>query len=71
MPLQKQAIKSLKRDESIVIAKADKVNVVVVIYKTDYQTKIDEHLSHKNIYSILINNPEKQLQNRLKKAFKN
>ena len=53
---EKQAIRRLKSDPSIVMAKADKGNAVVVMgHKDDYFRKANEHLSDSNIYKTLPN----------------
>ena len=65
---EKQAIRRLKSDPSIVIAKADKGNAVVVMDKDDYLRKVNEHLSDSNIYKTLPNNPQNQLKNSVNKV---
>lgn len=41
---ESNTLKQLKKDESIIIAPADKGCAVVVMNKTDYKQKIDDHL---------------------------
>ena len=45
------ALKDLKRNEDIIIAPADKGCAVVVLNKSDYHTKIQDHLEDTNTYS--------------------
>ena len=39
------AIKRLKSDDDIVIAKADKGNMTVIMNKNDYLEKVHEHIN--------------------------
>ena len=47
---EKNAIKSLKEDNSIIIISADKEKATVVINKEDYNSKITTHLNDQNTY---------------------
>ena len=42
---EKKAIRSLQKDNSIYITKADKGNVIVVMKREDYEMKVSEHLN--------------------------
>ena len=48
--LERNAIRSLRNDENIIIAKADKGNTTVVLNKEDYDQKVKSHLNNENIY---------------------
>ena len=41
---EKKALKSLREDENIVVAQADKGNVTVVLNKLDYEKKVSDIL---------------------------
>ena len=61
-------IANFKSDPSIVIAKADKGNAVVVMEKDGYLRKANEQLSDSNIYKTLPNNPQNLLKNSVNKV---
>lgn len=62
---EKQAIKRLKNDNNITIAKADKGNITVVLNKSDYEQKIKEHLDNEIVYEKLDQDTTKQIQQKL------
>ena len=59
--MEKKAIKSLRNDDSIVIAKADKGNTTVILNKDVYNRKIQSHLDDESIYAKLPQNNIKKL----------
>ena len=62
---ERQAINRLKNDDTIVIAKADRGNVTVVLDKVDYDSKIEEHLTDKATYKKLNRNTTQSLKNKI------
>ena len=61
---------SLKRNENIVVAPADKGCAVVVMDKHDYEVKVLEHLSDENTYKKENQNPSKSLRNKINSTLK-
>ena len=62
--LERNTIRSLRNDENIIIAKADKGNTTVVLNK-DYDQKVKSHLNDENIYRKLPENNIKSLQRKV------
>ena len=50
---EKKAMCELKRDNSIVIIKADKGNAVVVMDRNDYEKQTGEMLDDNNVYEVI------------------
>ena len=50
---EEEALKDLKKDESIVILKADKGNATIIMNATEYNDKINCLLSDSSVYSKL------------------
>ena len=67
---ERQAINRLKNDDTIVIAKADKGNVTVVLDKVDYDSKIEEHLNDEATYKKLNRNTTQSLKNKINSTLK-
>ena len=67
---ERQAINRLKNDDTIVIAKADKGNVTVVLDKVDYDSKIVEHLNDEATYKKLNRNTTQSLKNKINSTLK-
>ena len=67
---ERQAINRLKNDDSIVIAKADKGNVTVVLDKVDYDSKIVENLNDEATYKKLNRNTTQSLKNKINYTLK-
>jgi hypothetical protein len=59
------AIQRLKKDSNIVIMKADKGNCVVVLNKSDYDTKMSDLLSDPDTYKKLKKDPSKLTERRM------
>ena len=60
--MEKKAIKSLRSDDSIVIAKADRGYTTVILNRDDYYRKMQSHLEKESISTKLPqNNIEKTL----------
>ena len=53
---QNKVLKRLKTDENIVILTADKGRATVVMYKTDYNGKMDSLVNDEQTYEVLIIN---------------
>lgn len=54
---ERQALKRLREDESIVIVPSDKGKQVVVMNKVEYISKVEEHLDDSDTYDQLDCNP--------------
>ena len=71
---ERDALRSLQRDDSIVVLPADKGNATVVMDRTSYNSKMMELLSDGS-YKVLNRNPttgiEKRVEDNLKKVFRN
>ncbi|MCP4458264.1 MAG: hypothetical protein GY816_09615, partial [Cytophagales bacterium] len=69
----KEAAKSLKESESIMVLKADKSNTLVVLNQEDYVAKITEMLENSGDYKCLQEDPSPKINqlfdNTLKRAF--
>jgi hypothetical protein len=64
---ERKAIEDLKENTSIVISKADKGNVAVVLNKVDYEKKLGD-LVNSVEYTKLKSNPSKSLETKVNKA---
>ena len=61
-----KALKSLKKDENIVITPADKGKALVVMNREDYVNKIEEKLTDTTTYIMLDKEPTQELSDELK-----
>ena len=55
----------LSQDDSIVIKKADKSNMIVIMNKTDYINEVERQLSEEKYYTRLDENPSKRVEQTL------
>ena len=62
---EREAIKSLKKDDSIVILPADKGRTTVILNKQDYHNKVKALLEDTNTYEKLASDPTRSLKNKL------
>eukprot|EP00079_Xenopus_tropicalis_P034390 XP_017948161.1 PREDICTED: uncharacterized protein LOC108646244 [Xenopus tropicalis] len=62
---EKQALKSLERDENIVIRKADKGGQIVILDRNDYFKEAHRQLSDSTTYKLLEKNPTASFQQEL------
>jgi len=62
---EREAIKSLKKDDSIVILPADKGRTTVILNKQDYHNKVKALLEDTNTYEKLTSDPNRSLKNKL------
>lgn len=60
----------LKKNEDLIILKADKTNKTVIMNKLEYNTKINQLLNCKKTYTQLKNNPTKNFQDKNNKLVK-
>ena len=70
LPLSKdliQAVKSLKNHSDILVRRADKYNIFVVLNKTDYANKLDAILHDTNKFTKVSRNPINNLKIEVKK----
>ena len=56
------AIKSLKEDQNIIIAKADKGNTTVVLDKSNYLSKLEDNFNNVITYEQIIFDPCNKLR---------
>lgn len=63
---EKQALRSLQENNSIVICKADKGGVVVVLNKCDYDNEVSCQLINESHYRKIENDPSIQMRNEIK-----
>ena len=63
--LSKRALSDLKKDESIVIMKADKGNCFVVMDRSDYNLKMQALLDDKKTYETVTKNPFSRVEREL------
>ena len=68
---QRNTIKSLGSDESIIIKEADKGGTVVLIDKSHYKSMAENILQDKNYYTELKSNPNKSNRTSYNKLIKN
>ena len=69
-PHLKEAAKSLRDDESIVIRKADKSNMYVIMDKSEYQQKLNDILNDTSKFQQISKNPVDELKKKLYKITK-
>ena len=62
---EREAIKALAKDDSIVILPADKGCTTVIINKQDYHTKVKALLDDTNTYEKLTSDPTRAIKNKL------
>ena len=63
---EREAIKSLAKDDSVVILPADKGRTTVILNKQDYQSKVKTLLDDtRNTYEKLTSNPTRSIKNKL------
>lgn len=67
---QKESCKKLKNNENIVIRKADKSNIYVILDKEQYKSKLDDILSDQTKFEKLDHNPSNQLKKKLNAIIK-
>ena len=67
---ERNALKALKDDDSILVVPADKGRSTVVINKQDYMNKISEHLRDQTTYTQVDNDPTNCLQNKVNTELK-
>ena len=60
-----ESLHSLSQDDSIVIKKADKSNMIVIMNKTDYIKAVERQLSDEKYYTRLDENPSKTVNKTL------
>ena len=68
---QRMACKNLKSNQNIVIRKADKSNIYVLLNKEDYKTKLDTILSDQTKFTVLEEDPSSKLKDKLNKIIVN
>jgi uncharacterized protein (DUF1778 family) len=66
-PALRQAAKQLRDNDQIVIRKADKSNIFVILDKTEYNSKINEIVSDESKFRRLGRDPTEQIQRRANK----
>ena len=64
---ERKAIKELKKEDRIVILKADKGNTTVIMDKFIYEEKINNMLSNTTTYILLNKYPMKSCEKQMKK----
>jgi len=62
-------LKDLKKDDSLIITKADKSNKVVILEKDDYDSKIETILKDISTYKKLNSDPTESYVAKLKTKF--
>ncbi|XP_049267759.1 uncharacterized protein LOC119378700 [Rhipicephalus sanguineus] len=65
--LDKEAMKRLQNNKSIVILPADKGNATVVMNRDDYVSKMTEHLQDETTYSKIDRDPTRKIESELQK----
>ncbi|XP_078352286.1 uncharacterized protein LOC144636970 [Oculina patagonica] len=68
---EREAIKYLAKDDSIVILPADKGRTTVILNKQDYHTKVKALLDDTNTYEKLTSNPTGSIKNKLIQTLRN
>ena len=67
-----KALKKIKKNKSIIILKADKGNVTVIMDRIDYDYKMEEHLNKSGCYKVLNKDSSskilRQVSNKIKKS---
>ena len=67
---EKEVVRNLKLDDSIMIVPADKGNAVVVINSDDYKTKVNEHLEDETAYEKQETDKTEELKKKYKRISK-
>ena len=67
---QREACKNLKNNNDIIIRKADKSNIYVILDKATYKSKLDEILSDHSKFEMLPEDPSTALKNKLNKIIR-
>ena len=62
---EREAIRSLAKDDSVVILPADKGRTTVILDKQDYQNKVNTLLNDTNTYEKLTSDPTRSIKNKL------
>ena len=62
---EREAIRSLAKDDSVVILPADKGRTTVILDKQDYQNKVNTLLDDTNTYEKLTSDPTRSVKNKL------
>ena len=62
---EREAIRSLAKDDSVVILPADKGRTTVILDKQDYQNKVNTLLDDTNTYEKLTSDPTRSIKNKL------
>jgi PHD/YefM family antitoxin component YafN of YafNO toxin-antitoxin module len=65
---ERTALKNLRNDKNLVILKVDKGGAIVLMNLSDYNRKMNEHLTLSGNYSKLNRNPIKKIIRQVKKA---
>jgi hypothetical protein len=65
---ERAALKNLRNDENLVILKADKGGAIVLMNLSDYNRKMNEHLTQSGSYKKLNCNPIKKIIRQVKKS---
>jgi len=64
---QRKACKQLKNNNNIIIRKADKSNIYIILNKEDYKRKLDTILGDETKFQRLTEDPSNKLKDRLNK----
>ena len=56
------SLRSLSQDDSVVIKKADKSNMIIIMNKTDYTKEVERQLTDEKYYTELDENPSKAIE---------
>ena len=67
---QREACKTLRNNEDIVIRKADKSNIYVILNREDYMNKLDDILKDKSKFARIHEDPIKNLKKQLNDIIK-
>lgn len=65
------ALKNIKNNKNIIILKADKGNATVIVNRTDYEHKMEEHLVNSGCYRVLNKDPSSKILRQLSDKIKN
>ena len=69
-PKLKEAAKTLREDETIVVRKADKSNMYVIMDKNEYKQKLDDILSDQTKFQQITKNPVEELKQKVYRVTK-
>ena len=69
-PKLRAAAQSLRNDESIVVRKADKSNMYVIINRDEYKTKLDDILKDETKFKNITKNTTEELKKKVRKTIK-